>query len=186
MGMVFPVPHFPRPAFGRVQKPAAAQCGQDWNVTMMRDGFVASLAADLSDLDGIIAKPKLQLQAFRPGVAYLNGQYWGIHNLQEQMKADYVAQHFGLKENEFDLIENDAEVVVGDMERWTDFVDFLNTHSFFNEEHYKQLQLRLDLPHFMDYAAFNIIADNADWPGNNLRRWRERRRQRCPLALSQL
>ncbi|MBK8562718.1 MAG: CotH kinase family protein [Saprospiraceae bacterium] len=165
---------FPDQPFDEYKNLLLRNAGQDWNVTMLRDGFVASLAADLSDLDGILAKPKLHLQAFRPGVAYLNGQYWGIHNLQEQMKADYVAQHFNLNENEFDLIENDAEVVAGDMERWEDFVNFLNNHSFFNEEHYKQLQIRLDLPHFMDYTAFNIIADNADWPGNNLRRWRER------------
>lgn len=170
----FQHPIFPDQPFFEYKNLLLRNGGQDWNVTMFRDGFVASLAADLGDLDGILAKPKLHLQAFRPSAAYLNGQYWGIHNLQEQMKTDYVAQHFDLKEGEFDLIENDAEVVAGDMERWNDFVDFLNTHSFFNEEHYKQLQLRLDLPHFMDYAAFNIIADNADWPGNNLRRWRER------------
>ncbi|MCC6723557.1 MAG: CotH kinase family protein [Saprospiraceae bacterium] len=170
----FQYPVFPNQPFEEYKSLLLRNAGQDWNVTLMRDGFVASLAADLSDLDGILAKPKLYLQAFRPGVAYFNGQYWGIHNLQEQMKSDYVAQHFNLNESEFDLIENDAEVVTGDMERWEDFVDFLNTHSFMNEEHYKQLQIRLDLPHFMDYAAFNIIADNADWPGNNLRRWRER------------
>jgi hypothetical protein len=170
----FQYPIFPDQPFEEYKNLLLRNGGQDWNVTLMRDGFVSSLASDLSDLDGILAQPKLHLQAFRPGVAYLNGQYWGIHNLQEQMKADYVAQHFDLKADEFDLIENDAEVVAGDMERWEDFVDFLNTHNFVNVEHYKQLQIHLDLPHFMDYAAFNIISDNADWPGNNLRRWRER------------
>ncbi len=170
----FQYPIFPDQPFEEYKNLLLRNGGQDWNVTLMRDGFVSSLASDLGDLDGILAEPKLHLQAFRPGVAYLNGQYWGIHNLQEQMKSDYVAQHFNLHEDEFDLIENDAEVVAGDMDRWNDFVDFLNSHSFMNEEHYKQLQIRLDLPHFMDYAAFNIIADNADWPGNNLRRWRER------------
>ncbi len=170
----FQYPIFPDLPFDEYKNLLLRNGGQDWNVTMFRDGFVSSLAADLSDLDGIIAKPKMQLQAFRPAVAYLNGQYWGIHNLQEQMKSDYVAQHFDLKEGEFDIIENDAEVVAGDIDRWNDFVDFLNTHSFFNDQHYEQLKIRLDLPHFMDYAAFNIITDNSDWPGNNLRRWRER------------
>jgi hypothetical protein len=170
----FQYPIFPDQPFEEYKNLLLRNGGQDWNVTLMRDGFVSSLASDLSDLDGILAEPKLHLQAFRPGVAYLNGQYWGIHNLQEQMKADYVSQHFDLKVDEFDLIENDAEVVAGDMERWEDFVDFLNTHNFVNVEHYKQLKIRLDLPHFMDYATFNIISDNADWPGNNLRRWRER------------
>ncbi len=170
----FQHPIFPDQPFEEYKNLLLRNSGQDWNVTMLRDGFVSSLASDLSDLDGILAKPKLHLQAFRPGVTYLNGQYWGIHNLQEQMKADYVEQHFDLKTDEFDLIENDAEVVAGDIEQWQGFVDFLNNHDFSNDGHYEQLQTRLDLPHFMDYAAFNIITDNADWPGNNLRRWRER------------
>lgn len=170
----FQHPVFPNLPFEEYKNLLLRNGGQDWNITLLRDGFVASLAADLSDLGGSIDPPMLHLQGFRPGVAYLNGQYWGIHNLQEHMKADYISQHFGLSESEFDLLENDAEAVVGDFERWNEFIDFLNSHDFINPQHYEQLKLRLDMSHFLDYSIFNILVDNADWPGNNLRRWRQR------------
>jgi hypothetical protein len=170
----FQHPIFPEQPFEEYKNLLLRNGGQDWNITMFRDAFVASLAADLTDLGGTIAPPKLYLQAFRPGVAYLNGQYWGIHNLQEHIKMDYLTQHFGLSEGEVDLLENDADAVAGDYDRWNEFVGFLNAHDFVNPAHYDQLALRLDLAHFMDYNAFNIIIDNSDWPGNNLRRWRER------------
>lgn len=170
----FQHPVFPDLQFEEYKNLLLRNAGQDWNVTMFRDAFVASLAADLTDLGGTIEPPRLHLQGFRPGVAYFNGQYWGIHNLREHLKMDYLTQHFGLSESEVDFLENDAEAVAGDFENWEDFVEFLNTHSFFNDQHYDQLKLRLDLPNFLDYNAFNIIIDNSDWPGNNLRRWRQR------------
>lgn len=165
----FQHPVFPDQPFEEYKNLLLRNGGQDWNITMFRDAFVASLASDLTDLDGIIEPPRLYLQAFRPGVAYLNGQYWGIHNLQEHIKMDYLTQHFGLSESEVDLLENDADTVAGDFDRWNEFTEFLNTHNFVNLAHYEQLTQRLDLPHFLDYNAFNIIIDNSDWPGNNLR-----------------
>ncbi len=170
----FEHPIFPDQPFEAYKNLLLRNAGQDWNVTMFRDAFVASLAADLTDLGGVIEPPKLYLQAFRPGVAYLNGQYWGIHNLREHIKTDYIEQHFGLSESEIDLLENDGEAVAGDFDRWNDFTEFLNTHHFSNEQHQAQLEQRLDLDHFLDYNAFNIVIDNSDWPGNNIRRWRKR------------
>ncbi|MCF8245759.1 MAG: CotH kinase family protein [Saprospiraceae bacterium] len=170
----FQHPIFPELPFEEYKNLLLRNGGQDWNVTMFRDAFVASLVSDLTDLGSIIEPPKLYLQAFRPGVAYLNGQYWGIHNLREHIKTDYIEQHFGLTETEIDLLENDGEAVAGDFDRWNDFTEFFNTHNFVNPTHYEQLAQRLDLDHFLDYNAFNIIIDNSDWPGNNLRRWRER------------
>lgn len=170
----FQHPIFPDQPFEEYKNLLLRNGGQDWNVTMFRDAFVQSLASDLSDIGSIIEPPKLYLQAFRPGVTYLNGKYWGILNLQEHIKMDYVEQHFGLQESEVDLLENDGDAIAGDFDRWDDFKAFLGSHNFVNPQHFEQLALRLDIPHFIDYNAFNIITDNSDWPGNNLRRWRQR------------
>lgn len=148
--------------------------GQDWNVTMFRDAFVTSLVGDRSDVGAIIEPPRLYLQAFRPGVAYLNGEYWGIHNLREHMKADYLAAHFGLREDEIDLLDNDNEASSGDFNRWNFLLQFLQANHFADDANLELLGTFLDLPHFLDYNVFNVLIDNADWPGNNYRRWRQR------------
>jgi hypothetical protein len=149
--------------------------GQDWNITMFRDAFVSSLVSDLSDMGNIIQAPRLFTQGFRPGVVYLNGEYWGILNLREHMSENYIEAHFGLKDSEIDLLENDNEARAGDFDRWNFLAAYLNANNFDSDANLHQLGAWLDLPHFLDYNLFNILIDNGDWPGNNYRRWRERK-----------
>lgn len=170
----FEHPVFPDLDFDRYKTLVLRNSGQDWNVTMFRDAFVSSLAGDLSDVGSLIERPRLYLQGFRPSVVYLNGKYWGIYNIREHVSSRYVEQHFDLKPNEFDLLENDNEAKEGDFERWNFFKQFLLSNHFVQDTQFAQLGSFLDLPHFLDYNAFNILIDNGDWPGNNYRRWRER------------
>ncbi len=171
---VFPYPIFPDLPFGEYKSFLLRNSGQDWKVTMFRDAFVSSLADDLDDVGGIILPPRLYLQGFRPGVAYLNGEYWGIHNLREHMKEGYIEQHFGLRDNEIDLLDNSNEAAAGNFDAWNFLKQYLAANSFASDDKMQQLGSFIDLPHFLDYTAFNVLIDNSDWPGNNLRRWRER------------
>jgi hypothetical protein len=145
--------------------------GQDWNVTMFRDAFVTGLAREMDDLGGILQQPKLHLQAYRPGLVYLNGQYWGIHNLREQMNEEWVTAHMGLNENEMDFLDDD-EAKAGSFDNWNSLLAFLGANDFSDDGKMAELGTLIDLPHFLDYTAFNVLVDNADWPGKNFRRWR--------------
>ncbi len=173
----FQHPIFPGLPFDEYKTFLLRNSGQDWTVTMFRDAFVTSLVDDLGDVGGIIQRPRLYLQGFRPGVAYLNGQYWGIHNLREHMKEDYIEQHFGLDDSEIDLLDNDNSAEAGNYDAWNFFTQYITANNFGSDAKMQQLGEFIDLPHFLDYNAFNILIDNADWPGNNNRRWRERTNQ---------
>ena len=169
----FEHPVFPDEPFDKYKRFIMRNSGQDWNYTMFHDAFVASLSKDLSDVGGIIQPPDLLHQAFRPGVVYLNGEYWGIHNLREHMQAKYIEQHFGLSDNEIDLLDN-FEVKEGSDDEWNNLIQFLSGNDFSDDAKLEQLAQMVDLPHWLDYHVFNIIIDNSDWPGNNYRRWREK------------
>jgi hypothetical protein len=146
--------------------------GQDWNVMMFRDEFVTSLFADLSDLSVSLQKPELFASAHRPSVVYLNGKYWGIHNVKERMKTAYVEQHFNLKEAEYDLVENEFESVNGDSTSWITFLRYLNSGlNFADNTNFDQLKQRINYQNYLDYNAHNIFIDNEDWPSNNNRRF---------------
>ena len=150
--------------------------GQDWCVLQFRDEFATSLLGDCSDLGGILQKPALCLQAWRPSVVYLNGQYWGIHNLRERMNRFYVRQHFNLDQNEFDMIENYGEVSSGDSVAWFQLYNYLSqTESGFEDDAvFENVKRQIDYQNFIDYCAFNIYLENEDWPGNNVLRFRRR------------
>ena len=52
-------------------------------------------------------------QAYRPAVLFLNGQYWGIHNIREKINEHYVAGNFGVDAEEVNLLEGNGSVVAG-------------------------------------------------------------------------
>ena len=50
------------------------------NGTFFRDPFATSLMKERN----------VDIQAMRPAVVFLNGDYWGIHNIREKMNEDYL------------------------------------------------------------------------------------------------
>ncbi len=171
LGGKFHYPIFTELPFEEYNTFLLRNAGQDWNITMFRDAFVTSLAREMDDVGNIILPPKLHLQAFRPGLVYLNGQYWGIHNLREQMTEEWVEAHLGLNENEMDFLDDD-EAKAGSFDSWNFLLGYLGANDFSDNARLAELGTFIDLPHFLDYAAFSVLVDNADWPGKNFRRWR--------------
>lgn len=148
--------------------------GQDWNITMFRDALGNSIVHDLSDMNGIIGKPKLHTSDYRPSVLYINGEYWGIHNIRERADWRYLKVHFDLDEDEVDIISEEDVVEEGDITEWDNFQNYLSTNSFTSASQLTALSQKVDIEEYMDYIVFNLYIDNTDWPSNNNRRWRER------------
>lgn len=151
--------------------------GQDNNITMFRDAMASSLVLDISDVNGTrptITEPEIFGQAYRPGVSYINGEYWGILNIRERTDKRYIKVRFGLDDNEIDFLENNNEVREGDLVAWDELTDFLADNSLSSASNFQFVDDRVDMSHYIDYLAFNIYIDNSDWPGNNIRRFRER------------
>jgi hypothetical protein len=167
---------FPDLPFEQYKRFVLRNGGQDWCVMQFRDEFATSLLSDCSDLDSILQQPALHLQAWRPSVVYLNGQYWGIHNLRERMNRFYVRQHFDWDQDEFDMIENYGDVSSGDSIAWFQLFNYLwQTESGFEDDAvFENLKRQIDYQNFIDYCAFNIYLENEDWPGNNVLRFRHR------------
>ena len=71
-------PDNPRTRFGDI----VLRCsGNDWSYTMFRDGMMQGLIDQATDMDN---------QDFRPCLVYINGQYFGIHNIREKQDAEYT------------------------------------------------------------------------------------------------
>jgi len=108
----------------------------------------------------ILKKPDLFTQGFRPGVVYINGEYWGIHNIRERIDKRYLKVHFDLEEEEVDFIDDFREVKEGTIDEWNDLTTFLENNSFENTANLEELAKRVDLKQYMDYVIFNLYIDN--------------------------
>ena len=141
--------------------------GNDWHRTLFRDALVHSLAAEIG----------LPTQAYRPVLVFLNGQYWGIHNLRERMNEHYLASHFGVRADALDLIAMNYgfQVYAGDSLNYVALKRFIQTHDLSSDEHYQYVASQIDVDNLIDYFIVEIYGGNRDWPHNNLHLWRPRR-----------
>lgn len=140
--------------------------GNDFGYTHIRDAMMKTLIQDDTDID---------YQAYQPVVVYLNGEYWGIHNIREKINEHFISSNHGVDPDELDLIENNGFIKHGEGEAYSEFWQLLNASNPANQEDYEALLEFIDLENYIDYMAAQIFFANTDWPGNNLRYWRERK-----------
>ncbi len=137
--------------------------GNDWSSTMMRDGFMQSLVSNL-DMDK---------QAYRPAVVFLNGQYWGIHNIREKINEHFLASHHHVDPEDIDLLEGNQNVIDGDNERYQEMIHYIESHTMNSDESRAYLERQMDVNEYFDYMITEIYLNNTDWPGNNIKYWRD-------------
>jgi autotransporter-associated beta strand protein len=159
--------------------------GNDWGQAMLRDAFLTSLAAHTG----------VDHQSARPAVVFINGEYWGLHNLRDRIDEGYYLQHHGLGEMEFTQLDVHWQPVRPhwpvydrgnpDPAMLQDFEDILNragSNEYSSAVSFAALAERIDVGNYIDYNVHQIFAGNGDWPGNNTRLWRAVNADRSPDA----
>lgn len=144
--------------------------GNDFSYSMMRDGFMQTIVKD--------RLPGLNYMAYEPAVLYLNGQYWGIHNLRERSNEDWVYSNYDLDEDEVLSLEATIDINT-DKDIATDtaflaFSNFLKTNDITQSSVYDEVCRRMDVDNFMAYMMAEIYTGNTDWPHNNVKMWRKK------------
>ena len=133
--------------------------------TKCRDSLVQSFSQNML----------FDTQQSAPVAVFLNGEYWGIYNLQERYSDNYVSEHHGVNKNEVLIIRND-EIDEG---KQTDFHYYEELQDFFADADcsstlvYQQACQFIDPLEFAQYMAQNLYVGNIDWPGNNVRLWKD-------------
>ncbi len=138
--------------------------GNDWDKTMFRDGFMQSLADEVG----------IDRLAFRPSVVFLNGKYWGIHNLREKINKTYISTHHNVYKNNIDLLEGYDEVIDGDNEDYKQLREFIENNDLSIDENYEYVKSQIDIDNFINYNLIEIYIANTDWPSNNIKYWKEK------------
>jgi hypothetical protein len=140
--------------------------GGDAYGALFRDALQQYLVKDTMDID---------YQAYRPVVVYINGAYWGIHNLRDKADEAFVEQNYDLDADaDFDMIKNGRVVEAGDLDAWNALYTFISKNDLRVQANYDYVVSQIDLDEFMNYFITEIYVNNTDWPHNNIRFWRAR------------
>lgn len=139
--------------------------GNDFHRTMFRDAFLQSLVKHMN----------MDTQAFIPSIVFINGEYWGIHNIRERYDHWYLANQYDLDGDNVTIVENNGELDNGSeagLEHYHSMISFVENNDLSIDENYEHLNTMVDIDNFIDYYIAQIYMANTDWPQNNVRLWR--------------
>ncbi len=140
--------------------------GNDWHSTMFRDALMQSLVEH---------SERMETQAYRPVIVFINGEYWGIHNLRERYDTDYVQNNYDISREKVAIMEGDAELKAGSSEdqwHYEELREFIRDNDISDTDNYQYVLSQMDVESFIVYYVSNIYFHNTDWPHNNIDYWR--------------
>ena len=151
------------------------------HASLLRDNAVNNFAAHVTDtLD-------FAYSAF--AVVYVNGAYYGILDMKENMNEDYVKRVYGVADDDVVVVKSELDTSRGgrydgdwfyyDSENATELAaweqicdDVAKAQKKGNMSYYDTLASLVDLHSFAEYCALNLFTSNHDWPHNNVKLWR--------------
>ncbi len=139
--------------------------GDNWNLDMLRDAMMAPILRGQAEND---------LSSYRPAVVFVNGRYWGIHDLRKQFDPLFFANEHQLPEGTYDLVQyahNEIGVTTlmadtGNTESYEAFHTFYTTHPMSQATSYAALQAQMNVDSFIDYVVTEDFGVNTSWAHN--------------------
>jgi hypothetical protein len=111
---------------------------------------------------------------------YLNGLYWGIYNICEQLDKDFMETYLGGNEADYDVVKEKETTTPtdGTMVAWNAFKSQITGVA--TSANYQKIQGKnadgtlnasysnlLDVDNYIDYMLINYYLGNGDWDANN-------------------
>ncbi|MFZ5939254.1 MAG: CotH kinase family protein [Bacteroidota bacterium] len=154
-----------KPGMDEVKTIVLRNSGNDFSYTMMRDPMMQALVKEDMQIDG---------QAYEPAVVYLNGEYWGIHNMREKISDNYIESNYGIPSENVNLLEGYNSVISGSASTYNQLYSYISTNDLSLPANYEYVTQRMDIREYISYMWAQIYFGNTDWPGNNIKFWNTR------------
>ncbi len=111
---------------------------------------------------------------------YLNGLYWGVYNISEELNKDFMESYLGGNEDDYDVVKEKETTTPtdGTMAAWNSFksqISGVQTNTNYQKIQGKNddgsvnasYQKLLDVDNYIDYMLINYYIGNGDWDANN-------------------
>ena len=124
---------------------------QDSDVALIRDAFMTSLMEDSNVL----------VQAMKPVILYINGEYWGIYFLNEKVDDDFIKARYNVG-GETNIIRVDGEVSYGSGKEYENLLKYLSTANMKKEETYEYVSSKINMDSMLEFWIAETYITNND------------------------
>lgn len=136
--------------------------GNDFDSNFCADAVSSVISGELNVLK----------QEVRPAVLFINGEFWGIHNIRDRIDNYFLEYSTGADPDNVDVIENWMEASEGSMSGYNELVSFIESADLSYESNYESVAEKVDISSIIDYYILKQFIAVHDWPGNNNSFWR--------------
>jgi hypothetical protein len=142
---------FPDRPFNEYKGVIIRTSGNDQAGTRFKDVLISSIARDIG----------VDYMAFQPAILYVNGIYWGIHNLREKVSKYY------LKYNH-DADPDSTSLLVGSGNNSKDYKALIKFVKEQNQarDFVTEVEKRMDVDEYFNFSILQIFNANPDSRGN--------------------
>ena len=119
---------------------------------------------------------EIEHQASKQVVVFINGSYWGIHNLRERYDKYYFSNYHENDPEVLDYIEIAMMFIA--KEGKTIEYELLNESLLLLDlselDNFESISQKIDIANYIDHHISKVYGGGIDWSGNNERLWRTR------------
>lgn len=111
--------------------------------------------------------------SMKPCVVFIDGEYWGVYMLREEIDASYIRSAYEIDNNIEVLIEKNDLFNDWDHHRlYDDFYHFIRTTDMSVSANYEKAKELMDVQSYLDYLCANVYLANADYGIEESCMWR--------------
>lgn len=153
---------FPDLEYDEYERLVLRNSGNDQGMTMFRDAAAHEVVRHFN----------MDTQAARPAVVYINGEYWGIHNIRERFDDNYLERVYDVDGDNIDYLTGFWQIEYGNREHYQHMFNFIDSRDLSKEANMDSVKTLMDTDNFLDYYTAEIYFQNTDWPHGNIEFWR--------------
>ncbi|MDO4333709.1 MAG: CotH kinase family protein [Eubacteriales bacterium] len=151
--------------------------GMSYSTIKLRNGGSENAASKIMDafLQSLFGDRAVSVQASTPCIVFLNGEYWGIYNIRERYKEEYLENHFGVSPDNVWMIDSGSAGIGSSaaQDAYDQMIGFVAGSDMSAEENYAAACSLLDVQSLIDFYCVNLYIDNMDMGfGQNMALWR--------------
>ncbi len=126
---------------------------QDMSGSMLRDELSAAVMEMAATVD---------VQAYKPVILYINGNYWGIYYLREKIDDDFISSHYNVPQEGTNIVKIEGEVDEGSGQDYQSLLAYVQSHDLTDNQSYEYVEKHLDIDNYIDFLVGQFYTNNID------------------------
>ncbi len=126
--------------------------GQDYFGSRLRDSFIQQLSQGM-DVNGIRT---------RIVAVYVNGEYWGLYDLEEEQEEGYFEAYYGLSYDDIDMVDRNNTVRQGSADGYLEARSAARSWNLSDDAVFAEFAKLVDVDSCTNYLIINTFFGNGD------------------------